>query len=1303
MSKRLSVQLVGLFAILGGFVLCDVAVAKTPASSAADQDAGIISQFGRLPLHFEVNHGQAPSGVKAIARGERQAVLLGATETTVLLRNKKSQVGVHLKLEGASLDAAASFDHRLAGVANYYHGSDPASWQEDVATFERVRFSQIYPGVDVIHYANQSGELEHDFKIAAGANPQQIRIAIDSQCKLQLVDGDVEIMTMAGAIRLKRPAAYQMSSDKKIEVEAKYAIDGSRIGFSLGEYDRSLPLVIDPILSYSTFLGGSGDDKGEAIAVDSSGNVYVTGETASLDFPTASPGQAELGNANGITDVFIVKLNSTGTALVYSTYLGGSNLDYANGIAVTSTGEAWISGSTLSSDFPAVGNQLKTRAVQPYLRGIHNTNPYAYVAKIGSSGMIAFSSLITTGIAYGIAVDSSNSVYVSGMGGSDLSVTSTSFDKQNASNLIAGGAWFAKLTSAGVISYASHLAEGHPAPITSRTGIAVDSAGLVYVSGTVYETVGAPTQHAFVTRIDTSAGARLFQTTIGGSANTTGPYMALDSAGQAYVSGTTASGFQSTQNVTGTTCASGVYVAKLNSSGTVIYSTCGIGGPLAVDNAGFAYVAGKKLNPAGSTIEYDSGLMFTPGSITGETVDSSGNAYVTGWTANPNFTTTAGVLGPALKSSASDVFVSKITAQAALGQYPGIKLSALSLSFPTIDPGSTTSLSITVTNTGNANLAITGVTATGDYQQPTGCIGTVLPNTSCMVTVVFAPTVSGVRTGLLTISSNADGSPHTVALFGSATGLIANPGQVDFGSQFAFQKGKAVGISLVNTGASSLTISTIALVPPSTDYQLQLSGCTPPNFLQGGINDGCAMSVTPNPQGVGTRSATISVVSTAGTLSIPLTMSATGGIGITPLSLQFGNIAVSSSSASQAITVGNGTGVPFSLNVSLGDSTNYSMINNCTGTIGVGQTCTINVTFNPMSQGLFNAAITITEPVSSVSQTVTLTGAGNQAISLSTTSVIFPDQTVGVASIPQPIIVTNNTSLTLQIQFQAAGGSFSNATGTCNGVVQPQKNCVFNVIFTPSSVGPAPTGTLTVIAPTSPLFKVPVTLNGNGASAVMSLGTSPIIPNATVGQGSQGTVSLNNIGQSALTVTGITATGSAPAGVFTPTSDCPTTLAASSGCTITVKFAPNQATSFFGTLSVAFNGFGSPLTVAVSGTGTSAGAFSFSRVPMPFSMQPVGSTSSAQKAVLADSSAGSVTISSIVASGDYIQSNDCPTTMNNGGSCNIWISFRPSTAGTRTGTITVNSSAGTQTLNLSGAGLSTSSGFTRPKRPFRPN
>ncbi len=399
---------------LGSAPVSPPPVSGLKTSSDPQQTAGIRERYGKLPLQFEANQGQAQSQAKFIARGHGYQLALLPGKALLRLRQTATpsqpaapdtDLGIHFI--GANNDAVVQGQDALPGKSNYFVGNDPAQWRANVPTFAKVQYQALYPGVDLLYYGQQ-GQLEYDFIVAPGADVRRIQMAFDGVQSVRIArNGELVLRTATGVVRQLKPVIYQTIDGQRRTVQGRYVLQGrQRVGFLVGKYDHSQPLVIDPILEYSTFIGGTSSEQGLGIVVDKDGNAYITGDTFSSDFPVAGAIQP---TKNNLTDVFVLKLNASGSAIVYATYLGGISSDTGNGIAIDAEGNAYVTGFTASTDFP-----ITNGALQPTSKGLTD----AFIAKLNAAGSaLTYSSYFGGNgrdIATAIALDSTGSAYITG-------------------------------------------------------------------------------------------------------------------------------------------------------------------------------------------------------------------------------------------------------------------------------------------------------------------------------------------------------------------------------------------------------------------------------------------------------------------------------------------------------------------------------------------------------------------------------------------------------------------------------------------------------------------------------------------------------------------------------------------------------------------------------------------------------------------------------------------------------------------------------------------------------------------------
>jgi hypothetical protein len=672
------------------------------SSTNAARTDRLAQAYGLLPLSFEPNKGQTDSSVQFVSHGTGYTLFLERHEAVIELqrldetdaelqkmapnvrkrfearklyhgsprfrRQRQAQI-VRVGIAGANSDSNIRPLDQLPGKSNYFIGNDPKNWRTGISNYGRVEYEGIYRGVDLIYYGNQR-QIEFDFIVAPRVNPGVISLHIQAGGRLRLAkNGNLEVETPAGTIVLRRPDIYQLQGNKRKLVHGGFVLKGRHeLGFQVAEYDEKRPLIIDPVLSYSTFLGGSGSDFAGGIAVDSRGDAYIVGQATSTNFPIQN-GYPSSANAHGLT--FLSELNPTGTALLYSTYLGGTGGESGNAVALDPSGNVYVTGYTLSSDFPVVNG---------YQASLGTPNGNAFVARIDvtQSGVasLVYSSYLGGGgnaanslgdTALGIAADESGFAYVTGQTASDASTApfpTTSGAYQSSLGNPNGNAFLAVLNTnwsgSASLFYSTYLGGDSTGFGDYGMGVAVDSSGDAFITGETTSGGSTPfptTSNAYQTTLNSVYGnvfiteiaiqqpgsqSLVYSTYMGGSSTVdigdSGSAIALDSTGNVYVDGdTTSSDFPVTSGAFQTTNSPGgrAFAAKwdLTQSGTqsLVYST---------------YLGGTN----GHEGEVANGIA----------VDANGNAFASGSTSSTDFPTTSGAYQTAVKNDLWNVYLTQI-------------------------------------------------------------------------------------------------------------------------------------------------------------------------------------------------------------------------------------------------------------------------------------------------------------------------------------------------------------------------------------------------------------------------------------------------------------------------------------------------------------------------------------------------------------------------------------------------------------------------------------------------------------------
>lgn len=943
--------------------------------------------YGR-PL-FELNQGQASPQVRFVSHGPDYTALLASGNMVLSLRtntplassdlansNSSGKATVRLNLVGAAKNPVATGEDQQTAVVNYFVGKDPAKWIRNVPTYGRVRYRNVYPGIDLIYYGSQH-KLQYAFEVHPGADARQIQFESQGEAQIGLDSaGDLVLSIGSDNISLQSPLVYQMFQGQIIPVDGAFVInDSTHLAFHLADNDSiQMPEMFPgaaerlheeghatraigaaaaatyPVLGYATYLGGSDADQASAIAVDSSGDVYLTGFTDSVDFPLAT-----LGSLSSNSDhAFVAKFDPFGH-LIYADYIGGNNDDYGMALTLDNANDVWITGSTESSNFPVI-NAYQSQQPGPYT---------GFVAEVSADGSSLLYSTYFGGSTLdqptSIAIDSLSQIHVAGY------TESLNFPVANAYQASAlpnqGGSYglygFVSTFSANGSSliYSTYLAGNdtlgvqcgsstcYLVPYSAIYAIALDGSGDAYVTGAT-NTNSFPTtsgtyqssnntmlgsEIAFVSKLSSSGSLDYSTYFYGSSGAAVLPNaIAVDSSGYAFITGTATS--DGTFPITTTSiCDPGTYgtscgysfVSKFDAAAaTLSYSTFlgpnnfAIPQAIAIDGADDAYVLGTTSSPSYETysgIESYSGsndllvVEIDPTATNqlfstyfggsgndiagGLAVDAEGDIYIAGSTESYDLPVTQGAFQSQLAGNIN-TFVAKI----GTGTSPTVSLTPSLLQFSAQAVGSSSSpQEVELRNMSSLMLTFSAISTTGDFAETNNCGTALAAASSCTLSVTFNPTASGSRNGSIVVDDTGTQSPQTISLTGVGLGAaVALTSSLTFPSTPVGVTSTVQTVKLSNQGNASLTIASIQV---SGDYAES-------NNCSGSVAAGssCTLSITFTPTATGSRSGTLTINDNAA--GSPQTIALSGsGSGFTLSSAPSSATANPGATATYTITV----------------------------------------------------------------------------------------------------------------------------------------------------------------------------------------------------------------------------------------------------------------------------------------------------------------------------------------------------------------------------------------------------------------
>jgi uncharacterized repeat protein (TIGR01451 family) len=683
-------------------VAATLARAANPASPQANAKRAIAEALGQRPLGFEKNQGQFDGATRFAARGANYGIYLDDADVTLAFRRKDNDRAAALRMsvvgaKRSSSSSSSSSSSRLVasdplpGVIRHYRGAEakPESLAVETQSYARVTRTNVLDGIDLVYYGNQR-RLEYDFVVSPGKDPRAIRVQFDGarSVEVEAETGDLLLHVEGGdPVRQHKPITYQVIDGTRREVESRYVIDANaRVGFEVGAYDAAQPLVIDPVLTYSTYFGNASQEVITDIALDAAGNIYLTGQTAeSAQFPIVN---AQWPTKPGNTDGFVTKFNPAGTAIIYSTFLGGAENDnvheHYGRIAVDAAGNAYLAGNTLSSNFPTTANADDAT----FSGDAPSGNSDAYFTKLSPTGTLLYSTYIGGSkgdYATGVGVDAAGNAYVSGATASSeaegFPVTANSYDPTYNNQ---GDLFLVKFDVNGVRTYGTFVGgTGMENTATGYGGLAVSPAGVAYLVSdswsTNYPVLNAAqpmfggSYDAVLTAIDTTkanAAGLVYSTYLGGPNQDNGRGISLGANGQVVITGETRGNF-TTKNAVFPNYGGGIddaMVAKIDTTqsgaASLVWATYFPGEfrerfyDVAVDGAGNVHLVGEttsdnfplvapvrtthyqtdpvavKLSGDGQTVLYSTflGANTNKNYLVSVAVNADNEAYYGGWT-----------------------------------------------------------------------------------------------------------------------------------------------------------------------------------------------------------------------------------------------------------------------------------------------------------------------------------------------------------------------------------------------------------------------------------------------------------------------------------------------------------------------------------------------------------------------------------------------------------------------------------------------------------------------------------------------
>ena len=1280
-----------------------------------------------IPLTFEANAGQASSEVAFVARGPHLSTFLTRTGIEVEPRGSRNNLATHHRLQitfARASHASEQISHlKNASIAwkgiaplraqtNYFIGSDPSKWRTAIPHYARAEARRILPGVDLVAYSNaaddrRENQLEFDLQIAPQADASRLRIKISGAEEMRLnAEGDLLMQVENAQLVLHKPALYEEVRSRELahksaavaNLPQRYPIEGAylfepdgSIGFRIARRHPHAALVIDPSLSitYSTFLGGAGEDTANSIAADSTGKLYIAGTTTSAStFPQSAP--ATNGPGGGATDFFIAKIDPTASganSLIYLAFLGGSGNETGGMIAVDSSGRVAITGTTTSADFPVTDGSTRTSGAND----IAVTELAPTGASLVYSTLFGGSGAESTQNPGGIALDQAGEIFIaSDTTSTDLPVTTGAFQAANGGGASDGFlAIFRPLAAAPTphLKYCTYLGINAQVGIG---GVAVDAGGNAYIAGftsnpgTTFPTLnGYQTTYAgdpfdaFVIKIrpsGTGASDLAYGTFLGGAGLDQALAISVGAAmpATAYVTGTTQStnfptngtnaGAQSTLKGTAKGSANAFFSAIAQDATTgmtsLLYSTY-LGGTQSDSGLSVAVVAPNELYISGKTTSWDfpwlnnlqpftgnedafvakfdptasgpaSLIYATPLAGTappGGTAVTDGNAiaadtlgdvYVAGRSTSSDFPSGVNLstaLQPICASCqelppAADAFV--LAFHESANSAPSLSFTTLNVNFGAQPVGAQNipPLFSALINTGDAPLNVSNIALSG----PDGssfslvgsdpCIGTPMPpRATCSFEISFSPTAVGPAEAFATITDDAPGSPHVLSVVGIGSGALAvlSTTSLSFANQPQGSTSNFQFVTILNQGNQPLHIADIEISGPDQLLFRPNSQSPCPLVLPG---NSCQYGVAFTPTTTGSFHAEIDLTDDSGGLASAKQVIALSGTGVAaspianlaPASLTFGTLAVGVTSGPQPITLRNLGSAALTLSqltFTGPDAASFAVALSGTtcpvgSTVAIGAICIVQIDFAPQTSGAKNATVNFIDNASGSPQSISLAGTAiAPTLQTSSMSLTFAAQSVGTPSPSQTITLSNTgtapVTITQKLAVTGVNANDFSETDNCPAPGILSASCQIIVIFKPLAAGNRSASiSISDNAAGNPHS---VSLTGTATQAAVSLSPSTVnFANQLVGTASAPVaLTITNTGTGALVISSISFSGTNPTD-FIQKNTCTAPIAPAATCLINVTFTPAAVGARTASMILADNASNAPQSVPLTGT-----------------------------------------------------------------------------------------------------------------------